>query len=313
MKSERRHELQHNELADQLNKIGAALKPYANILLGGALLIVIIAIGWALMSRSSAANTARSWDDYNLALGNQSFAELENVVEHYAGTQAADWAQVCDADLRLTEGCSELYTSKAGANEDLNKAIDQYEAVLAKSVPPLIRQKATFGMARALEAQGSVDKAIGYYKKLVDTKGLYAEIAQARVDDLSKKSTKAFYDDFAKFDPKPAYRDDAQGPLQFDNLDNITMPSPGDSLLPNLDPMSGNNTSTMGSDLNTPSQPTTETPAETPTDDKGATTEGPKQPETTTGTPTDDKGVTPEGSKQPETTTGTGSDKTPKE
>ena len=41
MKSERRHELQHNELAEWLFKAGEQLKPYQNLILAAVVVLVV--------------------------------------------------------------------------------------------------------------------------------------------------------------------------------------------------------------------------------------------------------------------------------
>ena len=46
MKSERRHELQHNELADWLIKAGQQIKPYQNAMLAGAVALFILSAYW---------------------------------------------------------------------------------------------------------------------------------------------------------------------------------------------------------------------------------------------------------------------------
>ncbi|MBN2216544.1 MAG: tetratricopeptide repeat protein [Pirellulales bacterium] len=235
MKSERRHELQHNELADWMVNFGTAVKPYANLILGAVLVLAIIGVGWTFMARRSHEESARAWEEFYSALANSSRVELYNVVEHYPGTEPAQWAQVVVGDLHLSEGCQELFTSRAGANEELNKARQAYDDALAATSLPAIRQRANFGLARAWEAQGKLDKAAEYYKKLTGAEGPYTLIAEARIKSLDKPSIKKFYDEFGKFDPKPAYQPGPTGPLQLDNLDNfgnLDLPGPDESLLP---------------------------------------------------------------------------------
>ena len=263
MKSERRHELQHNELADWMVKWGEVIKPYANVILGGILLIAIIAVGWTVMAKKSHANATHAWEDFYVALSNGSFAELDNVAEHYPGSDAAYWAKVVVGDLRLAEGCNELFTSRAGANQELNKAIDHYDAVLEKCSNEAIRQRATFGLARAHEAQGSLDKAIDNYKKLLKPENAYTATAETRITALEKPSTKQFYDRFAKFDPKPAFRNDLPGPLPLDNLDNLKLPGPDESMFPQYDPVLPKTEPSTGTDDTTttePAAPSTEEP-----------------------------------------------------
>ncbi|HLA85833.1 MAG TPA: hypothetical protein VJL29_13665 [Thermoguttaceae bacterium] len=263
MKSERRHELQHNELAEWMVNWGASVKPYANVLLGGVLAVVIVLAGWTMMTHKSSRDAARAWEDFYAALSARSFIELNNVVDHYPGTEPAQWAQVVLGDLRLAEGCDELFQSRAGASDELKKARKHYEDVLTESKIPAIRQRATFGLARTWESEAALNKndaltkAIEQYKKLIELEGPYSAVAQARIAALEKPAARKFYDKFAKYDPKPAFREDTTPPLQFDNLDNLKMPAPGESLLPKLDV-----SSRAGESSETPDEEAKQPPAE---------------------------------------------------
>jgi len=232
MKSERRHELQHNELADWMTNVIEKTKPYANVILGGVLLVAIVAVGWSWMARQSRDEAAQAWEDFYDALASRSFTDLNGVAEHYPGSDAARWAKVVVGDLRLAEGCDELFTSRAGANQELEKARECYDDVLAECSDPAIRQRAAFGLARAWEAQGKLDKAAECYKQALVPEGAYALMAKARIAALADPATKRFYDEFAQFDPKPAYRQGPIEPLDLDKFKNLDVPSPGTLLFP---------------------------------------------------------------------------------
>ncbi|NLE36533.1 MAG: hypothetical protein GX621_00750 [Pirellulaceae bacterium] len=236
MKSERRHELEQNVLADWTGDVIAAAKPYANLILGGLLLITIVTVGATLLVRKSRAEAARAWEDLYPAMINGSFSDLNDVAENYRGTAAAHWALVMVGDLRLNEGCNELFSTRAGAKEELKKAIDAYDRVLVESKDSTIRERATFGLARAWEAQGDLDKATDFYKKLIDnptwSKGPFGEVAEERVAALADPAVRKFYDQFAKFDPTPPPTGDLTKPLDFDDRQ---MPKPGEGLLDKLD------------------------------------------------------------------------------
>mgnify|MGYP007007428104 FL=1 len=108
MKSERRHELEQNVLADWAGDVIASTKPYANLILGGLLHITIVAVGGTLLVRKSRAEAARAWEDFYPAMINGSFSDLNDVAENYRGTSAAHWALVMVGDLRLNENAAVL-------------------------------------------------------------------------------------------------------------------------------------------------------------------------------------------------------------
>jgi len=80
----------------------------------------------------------------------------------------------------------------------------------------MLKQRAAFGIGRAYESlagtrqsQGELDKAIEAYQGLVDKwpHGAYHDLAARRLEELGQRDTKAFYDKFAQFDPKPPLPD----------------------------------------------------------------------------------------------------------
>lgn len=214
MKSERRHELQHNELADWIGRSYESVRPYANLVLLLVALGLLVAAAWIWWSRQASAGQAVAWNELYRAQLNGSPAEVQQVAENHPNTDVAHWATAIAGDMYLATGCEQLFTNKATAAQDLRKAVDSYLTVLNESQTPMLRERATFGLARAYEAlsgtrqsQGELDKAIENYRTVVEKwpNGAYTEIATQRLEDLQRSATKQFYDKFAQYDPKPAY------------------------------------------------------------------------------------------------------------
>lgn len=63
MKTDRRHDLQTNELADYLGKILARIKPYTNHIVAGVLAVLLIAVVWSLASGYLSGNEETAWKD----------------------------------------------------------------------------------------------------------------------------------------------------------------------------------------------------------------------------------------------------------
>ena len=142
-------------------------------------------------------------------------AELDRIAETNSHSRVAQWAALAAGDLLMHEGCDALFSSKATGNQQLRRATDNFMQVLDRSSDPAIRERAAFGLARTREAQNQLDQAIQQYSQVVKEwpNGTFAPLAQQRLDDLQRKSTKVFYDEFAKYDPKPAYSDNpGKGP-----------------------------------------------------------------------------------------------------
>jgi len=212
MKGQRRHELEKNELADWLAKTFATIKPYQNAILGMVLLVVVATVGYSWWVRQSAGGRSAGWDAFHetfgrLSQGEASAADFDAIADQHPDTDVALWARVLAGDLHLAVGCNMLFVNKGVANQELRDAEDDYLKVLnAKRSGSEFRQRATFGLARARESQGNLQKALEHYEE-VRTEwpdGAYAEAAAARLEDLKRPDTRLLYDRFAKFDPKPA-------------------------------------------------------------------------------------------------------------
>jgi hypothetical protein len=215
MKSERRHELQHNELLDWLRTTGERIKPYQNMIIGVALLAAVGIAAYSLWSRRSAARDTGAWEAMDQAMqsdlpgyARQYFRnpqDFDKVAEQHPDTSAGDWAAVMAADLHRLRGTEALFSDKATAKEELNAAVEKYKEAL-KSRSSMLRERATFGLAQALEALGNrLDDAIARYKEVTQQwpKGMFASVAANRVQELQKEDTKHFYDQFASATMQP--------------------------------------------------------------------------------------------------------------
>jgi hypothetical protein len=229
MKSERRHELQHNELAEWLAKSAEAIKPYQNLLFAGVVVVLVAAVGYTLWSRQSVAQTTQAWDEMNAAVDGGNLPQLVKVIENYPNSNVAHMAAVVLADFYLAEGCDRLFTNKATAQQELTKAIELYQAVLEQSRVPSLLERATFGLARARESKGAADdinQAEQLYEEVAANwpNGAYAAAATQRRKDLDRPATKTLYDDFRNFDPKPAFSSE---PGERPSFDLNSLPSDG--------------------------------------------------------------------------------------
>jgi predicted negative regulator of RcsB-dependent stress response len=224
MKVERRHELEKNELLLWINSLTAGIKPYQNAILGVVLLVLVILIAYTVLSRRSAQSAAVAWDDLYSAMGSDTMSpiQFEELVKKHSGTTTAHWAALLAAEIHLERGCNELFTNKATAREDLDRAREQFLQILDETRVDVLRERATFGLAQTDEALGNLPKAIeswsspalqkagqkpdrGYRGVLnLWPNGSYTVVAEARIAELERPATAKFYDDFARWEPKPS-------------------------------------------------------------------------------------------------------------
>lgn len=202
MKSERRHELEHNELADWTVNVIEKIKPYTNVIVGGTIAVIILAIGIALWNRQARIESEAAWTIYYAGLNTKDSEIMQEIANDFPSTEAAQWAIVGEGDIRLRKGCRLLFIDKMSAAKELEAAIKCYQAVQGAD-DQMIAERATYGLARAYESQVDLKKAKETYEKQLESweDGAYSESAKDRLSSLEKKSTKEFYVLFEQYEP----------------------------------------------------------------------------------------------------------------
>ncbi len=230
MKSERRHELQHNSLEDYMVKFGQRVQPYAKAITGGILAVVVLIGTYFYLNHRADAERANAWDRTFQAIYSGDSKDLRSVVDAYPNTPAALWAQLELADRELATGVAALFTEKSVGKNDIRTALDDYEAVQLAATDSLMQQHALYGIGRAQESLGQLDKAKEAYKRLMDSyaEGPYYARAKQELENLDRDSTKSFYDWFANVEPAPrSTTSPFGGPSPFESL-----PLPADLKMP---------------------------------------------------------------------------------
>ena len=231
MKTERRHELQTNILANWLGQQIEALKPYANVI-GGAVIVVLLVSFAAIYIRNSQATQANAgWSDYYIALFERDIPRLRSVAEDHPGTVPALWARQTEADLELARGIESLFTIRQEARDALERAKDGYLEVEAGATNiPKLQYRAKFGLAKVHESlaaarsdrnpldtptakrrllsdvQGFLEDATRYYREVADgaPESSLRKQANDRLEALSKDlSAESWYTWFAQQTPAP--------------------------------------------------------------------------------------------------------------
>jgi len=231
MKTERRHELQKNELADSLAHGIERVRPYSRVISGILLGIVALSIAWAYTSNKSARRVTSGWDQYFQAISQSDQDLLVQVAENYAGTPPAVWAKLTLADELLRDGSSRMLVDKREAKERLGRAANNYRGVVSEADEPILTQRASLGLGRTYESLNNLERAREQYQTIVRKwpDSAVAKAAKQRLDDLDKGLTKQFYDWIAKYEPprttsqpgspaglKPDFKLDNLGPSDID-------------------------------------------------------------------------------------------------
>jgi hypothetical protein len=308
MKSEERHKLETNYLADHLGDGISKIKPYTNLIIGGIALLIIGGVVYAIFQNSNANKNAEAWHEMFLANGDSDM--LTKVYEDYENTAAAPWARQRQADSQLARALDQVYVDKDQAMELTKQAKENYEAVLSASTDPMLRTRATLGLAKACETEGDADGAITHYRKLLtmdlENKALEKEVTR-RIAWLDSEESKEFLAWYKSFQPTKA------APIGLpSNLNQV--PSSPDMTLPEYkptgigqQPLSGPEAIATPPIINPPAEGSTDpnasgtAPTTPPIADPTAPTEpnaSAETPATPAAPPTDGSGTTPNGGGQ---------------
>lgn len=212
MKSEKRHQLEQNALANWLAQSIKTVEPYLKPIVVSLAIVALAFLAVTWWRGYSARGSATALNQFMTAFNSQDITALDDVAQDNPGTTAAHWAALEAANLRLAQGSQFLFIDRANATQQLNKAVDGFTIVIKESREPRQREGALFGRARAYESlagtrqsEGELDKAVADYEALVNAypDGPYATYGKQRVDQLKSADAKKFYDKFAAYTPKP--------------------------------------------------------------------------------------------------------------
>ena len=107
------------------------------------------------------------------------------------------------ANLELNAGTNQLLANRSAARNQLRDAADGFASLMRETTETTILERTTYGLARANEALGELEKARTEYRSLAEKwpQGPFAEVANSRANDLEQPNTKQFYDWLAKYEP----------------------------------------------------------------------------------------------------------------
>ncbi len=205
MNSERRHELQQNDLAIYLDKINRSIEPYSKLIAIVVGVAIVAGIAYALYRSEQTAKRSESTLQLIQAVGTQDAEVFLTVSDNYPNTAAGDWARLYQGQSYLSQGIQSLFNDRENAEELLSDAQQALRAAISGKKDKLLRSRGQFGIARAAEALGEIDQAIEEYKKVIEINESEAmnEKAQERIDALSDPEAKAFFSWFADQDFTP--------------------------------------------------------------------------------------------------------------
>lgn len=171
MKSDRRHELQTNELADWLGERIEELRPHAGAITLGIVAILALFIGSLWYFSGSSRSSARVWSAFFSAFNTREPAKaLEKLAADQIGTKPALWALQSTGDMSLSQGAALLFSDRAEAQKLLQKAETAYKQVeAAATAEPILQARARLGLAKVYESLCKPEDARKYYELVAET------------------------------------------------------------------------------------------------------------------------------------------------
>ena len=191
MKSERRHDLETNELAVRVQDWLDRLKPYASqiaMVIVGLLVVAYIASEWG--SATSSTDQA-AWDEYTLA-SYSTDPDLNSMKlladnEEFASTPVPEWAYLAWSDRQVLRASQMYLTDRASAMTRLKQVQPIYENLAEGAGNSQVQDRAHFGLAQVYELQGKIDEARAEY---ADVKGDLSALAENRAERLESSAVK---------------------------------------------------------------------------------------------------------------------------
>jgi len=206
MKTQRRHELQTNKLADQIGVYLQMVRPYQKLILYGVVTVAVLGAAVLFISSQQQARAGASWEDYFNAMVEQRPEALDEVAQLHSGSPAALWARQAAGDMKLMTGASLLYQDRKEALKNLRDAEKNFSAVEQNAaVYPMLLQRARYGLAQTYESLCEVEKARDYFKKVASAEpnSALGKLAQRRHDQMVGRDAERWFAWFEKQEPKP--------------------------------------------------------------------------------------------------------------
>lgn len=192
MKSEHRHELETNVLAQRLDTAIHRIQPYTSTIAGVIIALIVVMFAWSYIAGSSATRSSQAWDEFNHAVAEvvPDANQLRQAAQEHPGTTMQRLADATWADSQVWLAARDYIHNRAAAVEALSKATSAYQGIIQSTDDARLRNRAQLGLARVYELQGKLDAAREEYLKVG---GGYQQYAKLQAERLAQPESKAIY------------------------------------------------------------------------------------------------------------------------
>jgi hypothetical protein len=192
MKSQHRHELETNWLAQHTGQWLKKIEPYYSLILGAIAAVAVLFVGLSYFSGASAARQSEAWNTYNQAVESipPNLVTLRESAEEYPDSPMQQWADITWADGQVWLASTSYVQNRPTTMDALGRAAGVYQSLLQETEDPLIAGRAHFGLGRVYELQSELEKARNEYLAVT---GPFTRLAELRAKDLEGQEAKDTY------------------------------------------------------------------------------------------------------------------------
>ncbi|MEC7680642.1 MAG: tetratricopeptide repeat protein, partial [Planctomycetota bacterium] len=216
MSSERRHQLEHNELAVWLGKVNKSIEPHSKPIAAVVAVAVVAGIAWTFLTTEQLAKRSDATLQLIQAAAGGDSEVLAKVGDTYSDTEAGSWARLYQGQQLMIQGMTALYRNREEAEILLSDAKQALQSAVNSSSNNLLASRGHYAIAQIEEALGDVSNeqgedgesmlaAIDSYQKVIDLNESEAmvERAEERIAALKKPATREFIAWFSEQDFSP--------------------------------------------------------------------------------------------------------------
>jgi len=202
MKSQRRHDLQTNELADALGRLGQRLRPHARtvvVIAGLAVILVVVLIWLPLMQRRAAAEAAYAFD---AAVRSGGAEALRSFLAGYPEAEQKVAARLLLADRLLQDVANgRVEADEADATLDEAKTFYTQVAEASDALKPMART----GLALVMLQRGDLEAGRKALEQVAEDwpQSVAAARAEVHLEALAGYEPVAFSDEPLEKPPAP--------------------------------------------------------------------------------------------------------------
>ncbi len=196
MKTERRHDLETNELARRATVWIEKVKPYSTLLVGVAVVLLGVWVISSVWGSIAASEDEAAWDAYGLAISSDDLemVKMQRLANDdlYQGTRMQEWAFAAWADRQLYLATRQYLLDRTDAQERLQRIVGVYEQLATNAGEEQLRNRARFGLARVYELQNKLEKSGALYDQVQGDLQLLARLYADRLLTPEAKETYAW-------------------------------------------------------------------------------------------------------------------------